>query len=300
MMRLEDAVDQAVASAAIDPAWAETNGRPPHPSFRFNDDNAKAVAHDMANAVAHDMEEAVARGARVPEGPGLPQEGSAPGVIASVIASNPSPKLAGFATSRLRLWLTRDEREVLERAITAVRRARGPDLPWWACIDELLDHFTEAYEDPAHVRLSRRSAVLLRDDWQCQAPGCRARSGLHVHHILARGVGGPNTFGNLLTVCDVHHLAIHRGWIACWGTAPSRIRWSFGVKRRPLWFADSPSTLRLSQAKGGRGARDAHDEADPWVRPIAEFVGQYRLREGEAFPTVERRLFGEVTRVRAA
>jgi hypothetical protein len=55
-------------------------------------------------------------------------------------------------------------------------------------------------------------------------------------------------------------------------------------------LADSAYTLRLSQAGGAR------DEADPWVRPIAQFVGQYRLRTGESFPEVERRLFGEVTR----
>lgn len=242
LQRLEDAIDWALACAAIDPAWARDHGRPPHPSFRF--------------------------------------DGGVTGRC-----SGKRPKLAAAATSTLRLWLTRDERRVLERAVSMVRRARGPDWPLWACLNDLVDHFAEAYEDPAYARLRRRSPVLRRDDWQCQVPGCRARAGLHVHHVLARGVGGPNTFDNLLVVCDFHHLAIHRGWIGCWGKAPDRIRWSFGVARGSMWFTD------LSYVPRGESERD-------WRRlPIAEFVGQYRLLPEEGFADVERRLFGEVTNV---
>ncbi len=244
MARLEDAASWAVSRVAVDPEWVRRDGRPPHPSFRFD------------------------------------------GGLERRRGSRRRPGLAASATSCIRLWLTEGEREVLNRAVSVVRRARGPDWPLWAMLDELLDHFVDCYEDPSYRRLSAQSPTLLRDDWQCQAPGCRARSGLHVHHILARGVGGPNTLDNLVVLCDFHHLSIHRGWIGCCGKAPDRIRWSFGVQHRSLWHSDMSYSPRY-EAK-----------AD-WRRvPIARFVGQYRLSPDEPFATVELRLFGAVTRAR--
>jgi hypothetical protein len=59
-----------------------------------------------------------------------------------------------------------------------------------------------------------RRAVIARDR-RCAVPGCRARpSRCHVHHIKPRSQGGTTSLGNLVLLCEFHHLtAIHRwGW----------------------------------------------------------------------------------------
>ena len=186
------------------------------------------------------------------------------------------PKLATFSTSTLRLWLSKAERHTLELAVKGVRDARGPDWPLWACLNDLLDHFAGEYEDPAYRALSRHDPVLVRDDWRCQAPGCRARSGLHVHHITPRGVGGPNSHDNLIVVCNVHHLMIHRGWVRCRGSAPDAIRWTFGQRGHDLYIRNG----RFHEAT----------ENEPRRVPIARFLSNYRLEPEEFWREVERRL----------
>ncbi len=173
---------------------------------------------------------------------------------------------------------------MLVLAINRIRAIRGPHWPLWACLNDLLDHFAAAYEDPAYRALSRVTPVLVRDDWQCEAPGCRARSGLHVHHIRSRGAGGPNTFDNLIVVCDFHHLVIHRGWVRCWGKAPDRLRWSFAERAYDIYI----HRFRFHEV----------DEPEPLRTPIARFVGHYRLDDNERFPQAEVGLFGSVTRIR--
>ena len=199
-------------------------------------------------------------------------------------AQQTRPMLATSPTSTLRIWLTEGERQALELAIKGVRAARGPDWPLWACLNDLLDHFAVTYEDPRYRALSRVTPVLVRDDWQCQAPGCRARSSLHVHHIRARGVGGPNTFDNLVVVCDFHHMVIHRGWVRCWGKAPDRLRWSFAERAYDIYI----HRFRFHEV----------DEPEPLRTPIARFVGHYRFDDNERFPQAEVGLFGSVTRIR--
>lgn len=59
-----------------------------------------------------------------------------------------------------------------------------------------------------YKKLTRR--VFTRDGWQCRVPRCKARSGLHCHHIIFRSHGGDDASYNLITVCNEHHEQIHR------------------------------------------------------------------------------------------
>ena len=69
----------------------------------------------------------------------------------------------------------------------------------------------DAHGSPLHVG-RRRSllspkfvrAVLLRDG-HCRWPGCDARVGLEIHHLVPRSYGGTDEISNLATVCTVGH-----------------------------------------------------------------------------------------------
>ncbi len=275
LARLTDAVDGACAHAAADPLWVRRDGAPPHPSFRFDGGTSAGAATGGEGSTEQ-----------------RPMLATSPASIAQEPSqlADPSggtrktrPMLATSPTIAMRIWLTEGERHVLELAIKGVRAARGPDWPLWACLNDLLDHFAAAYEDPAYRALSRCTPVLIRDDWHCQAPGCRARSGLHVHHIRPRGVGGPNTFDNLIVVCDFHHMVIHRGWVRCWGKAPDRLRWSFAERGYDVYI----HRFRFHEV----------NEPEPLRTPVARFVGHYRLDGNERFPQAEVALFGSMTRI---
>jgi hypothetical protein len=57
-------------------------------------------------------------------------------------------------------------------------------------------------------------AVLTRHR-HCGFPGCRTRAtACDLHHIIPRSRGGPTAVGNLIPLCQFHHLVvIHRwGW----------------------------------------------------------------------------------------
>ena len=58
-----------------------------------------------------------------------------------------------------------------------------------------------------------RRAVVQRDG-KCRWPGCEARWGLEVHHLVPRSQGGTDVFTNLAAVCVPHHqrLVPHGTW----------------------------------------------------------------------------------------
>ncbi len=58
---------------------------------------------------------------------------------------------------------------------------------------------------------SVRREVLARDEGKCAAPGCRNAAFVDVHHIDRRAEGGGHEPDNLVTLCTVHHDAVHRG-----------------------------------------------------------------------------------------
>jgi 5-methylcytosine-specific restriction endonuclease McrA len=58
-----------------------------------------------------------------------------------------------------------------------------------------------------------RKAARERDHGRCRYPGCESRR-VDLHHIQHWGNGGPTSLDNLLSLCKVHHLAVHdRGYL---------------------------------------------------------------------------------------
>ena len=80
------------------------------------------------------------------------------------------------------------------------------------------------YAGPVRKRSSippaRKRKVLARDRHRCQVPGCHSTN-IDVHHLHARMLGGSDDESNLITLCEAHHLAIHRGTLVASGTAPN-------------------------------------------------------------------------------
>jgi hypothetical protein len=179
-----------------------------------------------------------------------------------------------FVTTRYVVWMNNGEHEVLERALDAVRRVLGDgvlaggsgshaEIPPWACLDALLDHFLSEYDGVDARRMRQKYALFDRDGWQCRVPGCRAYGPLHLHHIVFRAHGGGDEPENLVTLCDFHHKALHDGWIRCVGRAPHALYWELGVDR-------SEGTAETPVARIAGHRRLAADEY--WdgvcVRPI--------------------------------
>ena len=166
-------------------------------------------------------------------------------------------------------WLTEEEREVLDRALAAVMVIRGPAWPRWACLNDLLDHFLHVYDAEEFRALRRKYPLFDRDGWRCQVPGCEAHGALHLHHIVFRSRGGGDDPGNLTTLCDSHHLSLHRGWIRCRGRAPHELYWELGVPGGSQHGAHTTGERAEESAEG------------PSMRPIARIFGHRRLRDHE-------------------
>lgn len=99
----------------------------------------------------------------------------------------------------------------------ATRQTGRPDLPVGAYI---LQNSQQAEPHDRKIKDDVRVAVLVRDDFCCQFDGCGwriedARPGdprhfLELHHIQHHHKGGSNEADNLVTLCNVHHDAVHR------------------------------------------------------------------------------------------
>ena len=87
-------------------------------------------------------------------------------------------------------------------------------------------------EKPAHVgsSVSRsipravRRRVLHRDHRCCSVPGCGNTRFVDLHHLIPRSEGGKHTADVLITLCGVHHRAVHRGELVIEGTAAHEVR----------------------------------------------------------------------------
>ena len=152
--------------------------------------------------------------------------------------------------------------EVLQRPSNENGHTPGGEHPGAAA--ELPAHVQRASDsaaDSAHVgaeptaRLPRAKqtippathrAVLTRDRHCCRVPGCRNTLYVDVHHLELRSEGGRHDPDNLITLCSVHHRAIHRG------------------------------DLRLDRAGGGH-IRFCHADGTPYGQAVsADAVDAYR------------------------
>ena len=94
--------------------------------------------------------------------------------------------------------------------------------------------------EKAHLKVTRDYAILKRDHFRCQVPGCNCRRNLHVHHIIWRSKSGSDEPWNLITLCATHHLYILHGLMTLKieGTSPHNLTFIFGPRphgdRRPF------------------------------------------------------------------
>src|SRR6185503_8442706 len=64
-----------------------------------------------------------------------------------------------------------------------------------------------------------RREVLARDHHRCRVTGCISSRNIDLHHLVPRAVGGKHNKENLLTICESHHIANHKGALVISGTA---------------------------------------------------------------------------------
>jgi len=81
-----------------------------------------------------------------------------------------------------------------------------------------------------HLKVARHYAILKRDRFRCQVPGCRCRRNLEVHHIIWRSKGGGDEQSNVVTLCKAHHSYILHDLMALRieGAAPNNLTFIFG------------------------------------------------------------------------
>jgi hypothetical protein len=180
--------------------------------------------------------------------------------------------------------MTGGESDVLERALAVVQLIRGNGWPRWACLNDILDHFMHAYDSEEVQVLREKYPLFERDGWRCQVPGCGAYEALHLHHIVFRSHGGGDEPENLVTLCDFHHLSLHRRWISCRGNAPDRLYWELGIPpRRRAGAAGDGGAQDVAREHAGEVSREDAKKVpsvEP-LRPIARIFGHSRLRDSE-------------------
>ena len=79
-----------------------------------------------------------------------------------------------------------------------------------------------------------RTVVEHRDRGRCRVPGCDARIGLEVHHIVHWEHDGPTDTWNLMLICGKHHRMHHRGRLGITGNADEPDGLEFRNERRRI------------------------------------------------------------------
>ncbi|MGV8120517.1 MAG: HNH endonuclease [Candidatus Xenobiia bacterium LiM19] len=81
-----------------------------------------------------------------------------------------------------------------------------------------------------HFKVTRNYAILKRDRFRCQVPGCNCRRNLHIHHIIPRSHGGSDEPENLIVLCASCHLRLLHDLhtLKIEGTAPFNLTFTFG------------------------------------------------------------------------
>lgn len=91
-----------------------------------------------------------------------------------------------------------------------------------------------------------RTVIEHRDRGCCRVPGCTARHGLEVHHIIHWEYDGPTDTWNLVLICGKHHRMHHRGRLGIEGNADEpdglEFRNAYGRIIAPSGASPNPAT----------------------------------------------------------
>jgi len=115
------------------------------------------------------------------------------------------------------------------------------------------------------VTARKREQVLARDGHCCTVPGCRRNIGLDLHHIEYQSRGGGHELGNIITICDLHHKAVHLGKLVISGAAPDHVTFEFRKPRdqRSVIDDDTAMALRSSPSSATAPATSAQAASPP-------------------------------------
>ncbi|HSK01293.1 MAG TPA: HNH endonuclease signature motif containing protein [Kofleriaceae bacterium] len=89
----------------------------------------------------------------------------------------------------------------------------------------------------------KREQVLARDGYRCTVPGCRRNVGLDLHHIEYQSRGGGHELWNMISICSLHHKAVHFGKLVIRGTAPDRVTFEFRKPRDRINLTDDDAPV---------------------------------------------------------
>jgi hypothetical protein len=122
-------------------------------------------------------------------------------------------------------WARRTRELRTEEGWPVYTKMQGrPDIPVGSY---LLEEDKQAPPHDRHIKDDVRVEVLERDGFKCTECGwdisqlkpMDPRHFLEVHHIEHHASGGSNEAENLITLCNVHHDAVHRGELERVGNA---------------------------------------------------------------------------------
>jgi hypothetical protein len=128
------------------------------------------------------------------------------------------------------------------------------------------------------VTARKREQVLARDGHSCTVPGCRRNIGLDLHHIAYQCRGGDHSLANLITICDLHHQAVHFGKLVIRGTAPDHVTFEFRKPRDRRNVTDDDAPVPPSSG----GSRPSQSATPP---PPARSAASPDARSSAANPT---------------
>ncbi|MDQ7827340.1 MAG: HNH endonuclease signature motif containing protein, partial [Candidatus Eremiobacteraeota bacterium] len=142
---------------------------------------------------------------------------------------------AGRGTMTIKFFLPRELVEVWNLAarifLSRLTLAEGSDslgLPEEKFLAALLADYLKT--EGTLKKAAHHHRILRRDRFRCQAPGCRCRRNLHVHHIIRRSQGGTDDPWNLIVLCEACHLHLLHGLgtLTVKGRAPYDLTFTFG------------------------------------------------------------------------
>jgi len=134
----------------------------------------------------------------------------------------------------------------------------------------------ERHGTPMHVFARQRTVddrlrkLIEQRDRGCRVPGCGARRGMHVHHLVHWEDGGRTVCENLCCLCPAHHRLHHLGRLGIEGdpTSPDGLRFTDHLGRPIRGPSPVPPGAPPALAAAAMGL-----PAPRWNPPLGEALG---------------------------